>query len=69
MKRIMWLKKKTGGEESQVIDISLVRANIQKTEDGRQRIGMSVRETTRIHALTGVPWEEINREAERYERV
>lgn len=60
MKRLLMLKKRIKGEEFQSIDLSLAKGGSLKEKNR----GVSVRETTRIHALTGVPWEQVNREME-----
>jgi hypothetical protein len=54
------LKKRIKGQEFQEVDMSLAKGAIRKEKNK----GMSVRETTRIHALTGVPWDVVNREME-----
>ncbi|MBI4621072.1 MAG: hypothetical protein HY739_13075 [Desulfobacterales bacterium] len=61
MKRLLMFKKRVKGKESQVIDLSLVRKMIGREGNNPAH---TVRETTRIHALTGVPWEIVNREIE-----
>ncbi len=53
MKRLMMLKKRIKGQEFRSVALSLAK--------GAKNKGMSVRESTRLHALTGVPWDVINR--------
>ncbi|MFH2011702.1 MAG: hypothetical protein ABIJ37_03205 [Pseudomonadota bacterium] len=60
MKRILMFKKRIKGDEFQMVDLSLAR---EMTQKGKNK-GLSVRETTRIHAITGIPWETVNREIE-----
>ena len=66
MKRLLMFKKRIQGSEFQAVDLSLAKDHVGANLCVRP---LSVRETTRIHALTGVPWEEINREAEKGERI
>ncbi|MFH2012579.1 MAG: hypothetical protein ABIJ37_07775 [Pseudomonadota bacterium] len=56
MKRLMMTRKRIKGQEFQAVDLTAVKRPESKA--------MSVRETTRIHAMTGVPWEQINRKME-----
>jgi len=67
MKRLMMVKKRIKGQESQAADMFPIQQTIQDRRADNKK-GLSVRESTRIHALTGVPWEQVNREVKKGER-